>query len=326
MLRQLTRCAVLVWLFAEATLGQSPPPPEKARQQSLPRRATSHSVQWVHVPLGQAIERLRSAAGVEMFLDRRVDPNLPINLSLSDASSEEIVARLAIACELGFARCEQLFYLGPPQTAARLKALATMRRKDVSRLPTKERQSLLKRQRIVWPRLTEPRDLVVRLMEEHGWRVEHGERIPHDLWPAGQLPQLALADQLTLLLAGFDRSYRIVPERHAIEIVPVDWNRIQPAAKEITSPKRPATTGGRRVFTLRVENQPVGQVLDQLGRRLGWQLAVDEAALRAAGHSLDQRVSFKLENANEDQLLDALLAPAGLKAERDGKNVRVAPR
>ena len=86
------------------------------------------------------------------------------------------------------------------------------------------------------------------------------------------------------------------------------------------------TTGGKQVFTLRVENQPVGKVLEQLGRRLGWKLAVDEAAIRAAGRSLDAQVSFAVENADEDQLLDALLAPAGLKAERDGDSVRIMPR
>jgi hypothetical protein len=62
-----------------------------------------------------------------------------------------------------------------------------------------------------------------------------------------------------------------------------------------------------------------------LGRQLGWKLTVDEAAIRAAGRSLDQRVSFTVENVDADQLLDALLAPAGLTAERDGYSVRIKP-
>ena len=325
---QLTRIAVLISLLAEVAAGQPLSPPDQAGERPPSRHATAHSVHWVELPLGAAIERLESSAGADLFLDRRVDPNRKVSLSLTNASAEEIVAALASACDLGFARFRRLYYLGPPRIAARLTTLAAMRRQEVAALPTKQRQSLLERRRIVWPRLTEPRDLLVRLLAEHGWSVEHGDRITHDLWSAGQLPPLALADQLTLLLTGFDQTYRVLADRKTIEIVPVDWSRILPAATDKASTKRPTppAAGGKQVFTLRVENQPVGQVLDQLGRRLGWKLTVDEAAIRAAGHSLDQRVSFTVENVEVDRLLDALLTPAGLKAERDGKNVRVAPR
>jgi hypothetical protein len=158
--------------------------------------------------------------------------------------------------------------------------------------------------------------------------VSGSERIAHDLWAEGELPAMTLADQLTVLLAGFDLTFRILPEGRAIEIVPVDWESIAPAPPAAPTERRAErpTPGGRQVFTLRVENQPVGNVLGQLGRRLGWQLTVDDAALRAAGRSLDKRVSFRVENADEDQLLEALLAPAGLRAQRDGKKVRIAPR
>ena len=328
MLWQLTLVVMLVSLLAKTAPGQLLSPPDQAGKQPPSRRATTHSVHWEQLLLGAAIDRLQSVAGVELFLDRRVDPNQTVKLSLSNASAEEIVAGLAGACGLGYARSGSLFYLGPPQIAGRLTTLAAMRRQDATALPTKQRQSLLQRRRIVWPRLTEPRDLVVHLMEEHGWRVEHAERIPHDLWPAGHLPQLALADQLTLLLAGFDRTYRVVANEQAIEIIPVDWSRIPPKATDVASTKQtvPPSANGKNVFSLRVENQPVGRVLDQLGRQLGWKLTVDEAAIRAAGRSLDQRVSVTVENVDADQLLDALLAPAGLKAERDGNGLRIKPR
>jgi hypothetical protein len=142
------------------------------------------------------------------------------------------------------------------------------------------------------------------------------------------LPPLALADQLTLLLAGFDRTYRILADQQAIEIVAVDWKQVRPAAQAAASAKRtaPPAAGDRRLFTLRVENQPVGEVLTQLAQRLGWKLTVDEAAIRAAGRSLDQRVSFAIANAGEEELLEALLAPAGLKAVRNGKEILVGPR
>jgi hypothetical protein len=261
-------------------------------------------------------------------LDRRVDPSERIDLSLRDAAVEQIIAQLAAACSRGHCQLERLFYIGPPHTADRLLGLAALRRKDVAALPTDQRQSLSVRRRIVWPRLSEPRGLIVRLMEEHGWRVEHSERVPHDLWPAGELPKLTLADQLTVLLAGFDRTYRIRPERRAIEIVPVDWDQIEPSAQRRAARNRAQrpSPGENRVYTLRVEEQPVGKILQELGRRLAWQVEVDEAAVRAAGRSLDQRVSFAVENADADELLEALLTPVGLTFERDGDHVRVIPR
>lgn len=324
---RLTRFVVLISQIAGAAAGQSPPTATDSGGANSLRPAT-HSVVWEQLPLGDAIGRLKSLSGAVVVLDRRVDPNQRVDLKLENADAEEIVARLATACSLGHTRLAQLTYFGPPQTTQRLVALAALRRRDVAALPVALRRSLMERRRIVWPPLTEPRGLITRLIEEHGWRVLESERIPHDLWSSGALPSMALTDQLTVLLAGFDRTYRILPDQRAIEIVSIDWKAIEPtsAARQVRKRASPPTPAGKQVFTLRIENQPVGKVLDQLGRRLGWKLIVDEVAIRAAGRSLDEQVSFTVENADDDQLLDALLAPAGLRAERDNKIVRIKPR
>jgi hypothetical protein len=41
---------------------------------------------------------------------------------------------------------------------------------------------------------------------------------------------------------------------------------------------------------------------------------------------LEQRVSFAVDNATAEELLDALLAPAGLTYVREAQEVRVLPR
>jgi type II secretory pathway component GspD/PulD (secretin) len=79
-------------------------------------------------------------------------------------------------------------------------------------------------------------------------------------------------------------------------------------------------------YTLRVDQQPVGTVLRQLGQQLGWNVDIDQAAIKAAGLSLDQRVSFSVQDATIDGLLDALLKPAGLGYQRDGQELTVTPR
>ena len=290
-------------------------------------RSTTHSVHWDGLPLGDAVERIRRSAGTSVMLDRRVDPQRRITLSVVAAPAEEIIAQLAAECGLGVGSVGDLYYIGPRDAAERLAVLAAQRRQDVARLPEDLPPPVMQPKRVAWPRLSEPRDMIAKLAAEHGWRIEAAERIPYDLWPAGQLPRLALADQLTVLLAGFDLTYRLAPERRTIEIVPVDWSTIEPRAAA-AAPRRAtaAPDESRQMYTLRVREQPVGAVLTQLAQRLGWKLDVDEAAMAAAGRSMDQRVSFAVENADADELLEALLAPAGLTAERSGNRVKVSPR
>lgn len=326
MLCRLTLAGALISIVAASALGQSLPSTQADRARST--AAGTYSIEWDRVPLDDALNRLRKVSSSDVFLDRRVDPNQRLSLSVANASVDEIVARLAAACNLGECRIGELSYVGPAPVATRLASLAAERRRAIAALPVESRKALLERRRVVWQRLTEPRGLVVRLAADHGWRVVGGDRIAYDLWAAGSLPPMTLVDQLTILLAGFDLTFRVLPDQSAIEIAPVDWASIAQsriARKEL--PRLPAQARtGKQVFTLRVENQPVGKVLEQLGQRLGWKLAVDEAAIRAAGRSLDARVSFRVDNADENQLLEALLEPAGLQAERDGQQVSVGPR
>jgi hypothetical protein len=325
---RLTLIGVMICLGASLAHGQTKPKSPTARGRNAARGAVL-SVDWNRLPFGDSVARLRSVAAVDVFVDRRIDPEHPVDLSLENARVDEIIARLAASQELGHARLGTLYYIGPATVSDRLVALAARRRRDVTQLPQDKKTSLAERRRIVWPTLTEPRGLVARLVEEHGWRVLGSEQIPHDLWGAGELPPMALADQLTVLLAGFDCSYRILGDERAIEIVPIDWKSIAAAKRPAAGQTRPAAAApaaGQQVFTLRIENQPVGRVLEQLGQRLGWKLSIDTGALRAAGRSLDTRVSFQVENADEDRLLAAVVAPAGLRAERDGRTVRITPR
>ena len=98
---------------------------------------------------------------------------------------------------------------------------------------------------------------------------------------------------------------------------------------EILTSSKPRSTkpaaGGAEVYTLTVRDQPLGPVLEELKLRLGLELHIDEAALKAAGTSLDRRVSFSAEKATLDELLTAALQPAGLTFRRRDKSVDIFP-
>jgi hypothetical protein len=82
----------------------------------------------------------------------------------------------------------------------------------------------------------------------------------------------------------------------------------------------------KQVYTLRVQEQPVGAVLQQMAAKLDWSVEIDHESIRAAGLSLEKRVSFSVENSDADELLNAVLQPAGLDYRRDGERLRIVPR
>jgi type II secretory pathway component GspD/PulD (secretin) len=92
------------------------------------------------------------------------------------------------------------------------------------------------------------------------------------------------------------------------------------------SPVRQTAPNTRHLYTLRVVEQPVRAVLQEFSQRLGWQIEIDEQTIRAAGRSVEKRVSFAVEKVGQDELLEALLRPAGLGFVREGERIKIVPR
>jgi hypothetical protein len=327
------RAARIFWLacfMLALTAGLQPLHAQRApvSREGLVQRATIH---WQDVPLRDAIDRLTKLFGERSFLDRRIDPTVRVSLDMSASSAEQVLARLAAEHDWSVASVEKVVYLGPADAARQLRGAVAARKADIARLPQSRRAIFMRRRGLSWPRLTNPRALVQELVGKSGWRLAEAERIPHDLWPAGQLDGLTFAEQLTLLLVGFDLTYKIRAETRTVQIVELDKSAM--VAQVDDSPERPAAdtrkaAGGNttQVYSLRVAEKPVGPIMRELARRLNWQVEFDEAAIEAAGLSLDARVSFAVENVAQDELLDALLRPAGLTFRRDGDLIKVVPR
>ncbi len=373
-LSKLVRAAIVACVVAGSlALGAVGPTTMWAADAAAPRRARA-TIRWEHVPLGEAVNRLADVLNADVLVDRRVDPSGLVSLAIRNGSMIEILAQLAEDRSLGVAELGTLVYLGPCRSAEMLRTLAALRRQDVTALPGQRRMALERQHAVDWPRLTQPRQLVVDLLRERGWRVRRADLIPYDLWPAGRLPRLPLSDQLTVLLVGFDLTFRVDPDQRAVEIMAigapvrlarsyrwpvgtppdadllrrqfpdsllhVDGRTVQLEGRledherlaEMLQPARPGRQPPRQrretrqAFTLRVEDQPAGVVLRQVERQLGLAIEVDEPAIRAAGLSLERRVSLSVDGADLDELLEAILAPAGLDFARQGQRVKVFPR
>jgi hypothetical protein len=76
-------------------------------------------------------------------------------------------------------------------------------------------------------------------------------------------------------------------------------------------------------FTLKIERQPVGKVIDQLAAQLNLDVQWAGQLQEPTATSRNVLVSCDVRQVDLDGLLKALLAPAKLAFERDGLRVRI---
>jgi hypothetical protein len=162
-----------------------------------------------------------------------------------------------------------LLYLGPARTARPLASWHALQSDTVNQLarPMQRRW----RQHLVasWPRLTEPRRLVESWLREAGLTATGLEQIPHDLWPAQDLPSLDLLERLVVALAGFEMAPQVSADG-SLQVVPL------PAAVAVT-----------RGYRLRADRMADVAVMQETFPEL--QLVRDGPVLRATGRIEEHR-------------------------------------
>ncbi len=333
---------------------------------SAPPRAlnTPVSVHWQGVSLRQAVNRLGESQRLCVWLDRRVNPSVEVRFSAKETPLSELLDKLSEQTGTAWAAENDLVYVGPPESVRELRTLLAIARDQAKSLTPSASRRMLAKVEMDVPRLAEPLRLVEQLAKRGGVRVENIDQVPHDVWPAAQLPALSVAEHLAVVLVGFDLQWEPADDGRAIRIVPIERPVVlkklydrkvldQSAAEKLEesaisagptdtqvwiattveqhealggskpaeSPPRPRPgRGGKQVYSLRVQQQPLGPILQQLARQLGKQLDIDPQVTRKM---LNQRVSFEVKEADLDELLQAACSPAGLSVEFDDKSIRV---
>ncbi len=282
---------------------------------------------WQGQQLGAVLERIASTVDAPLWLDRRVDPRQTVDAEFSDVPFRKALGELAGKHDLGVAQLDDITYVGPERTALGLTTLSRRARAALRDVPSAQRERWLQAASWSWPRLSEPRVLLAELMQQANVEFEGGEFLPHDLWPARQLPPLALVDRVVLVLVGFDLTCDISPDGKTCRIVPIKYPL--PVAGDDA---RPTTSDGsprlspedaRHRYSLRLENRPVGPVLKQLAGQLQLEITWDEASLRAKNRSPETLVTCDVSDADLDGLLRGILEPAGLAFTRKGQRVEI---
>lgn len=194
------------------------PAPQARAQQAHPAPV---AVSWVDAPLGAALRRLPAAGVAAPFVDRRVDPNTRLTAT-AEGPLPDILRSALRPAGYGVSELGGVAYVGPDNAARELRTLAQRNRRRLAGARREAREALSREGALEWPRLAEPRALVQRLASEAGVALRDATMIPHDVWDEGRLPAMPRADQLTLLLYGFDLTWRVADEGAALSVAPIE--------------------------------------------------------------------------------------------------------
>jgi len=113
------------------------------------------------------------------------------------------------------------------------------------------------------------------------------------------------------------------------KVIVIGTHEDQQLVKELLSGKsarRTTVNEGRKVYSLPGVDAPVSKLLETIGRQLNLEIQIDRPAVAAAGISLEKSVQVDVKDVSADQLLKAVLEPAGLTYERRGDRVNVKPK
>lgn len=315
--------------------------------------------------LRDSLARLGRSQRIAIWLDRRIDPDQPMDLAIDAAALEHALRTVAATVGCRVCYVDSVVYIGPPSTTTKLATLAAIKRDAANKLPPSARQQFQRKKAWKWEEVTAPKDLLVDLAREAKVRVVEDERLPHDLWAAGDLPPLSVADRLSLLLAGFDLTFEISRDGTAIRPV---------AIPEAVSLERSYTP---RISLATVESKIAADFPDVRIRRTGNRLTIvgsfedhdmiarllrgetvrrkmgppaetnysltttspvggilKEIARRAkldvkvdpaVAPLLQERVTVEVQQATLRQLLDATLEPAGIRYDLEDKTLSLLP-
>ncbi|MEO1495652.1 MAG: hypothetical protein AAFV43_00715 [Planctomycetota bacterium] len=280
--------------------------------------ARAVDIVWRDVPLREAVDRLGAVADTRVWLDRRVDPTQPLDLNASGVSVLGALQRLAEANGLSVVTVEGVAYVGPLHGVAQLS-----RTRSLAAANPALRRRLKRSTTVRWPRLATPRDVVQQAASDARVRITSLDRIPHDLLPAGALPARPLGDQLSLLLVGFGLEWRVDPEQPlTLSLAPYEpraSNRGVSERRSDAETPRPQPSDLR--FTLRVRDQPLSAVLEQVAQRAGVALDASRVAPRGAA----RRVTFSVENATLRALVAEAAGAAGLRGRLEDGRIVLEP-
>lgn len=287
------------------------------------------TLEWGEVPLRQRLTEFGKKYEVPIFLDRSVDPDQRIDLSAQDLPVEGVLSLAAQKLKLGTCTVGKVHYLGPKSTASRLTGVIAQRKLELRKLPPQARTVWSKAKELKWDEAASPRDIAAALAQEAGAELENPQQIPHDVWPAYDLPAMTLIERFSLVLAGFDLTFQVLDDGSQIRVTPLPPDKVAAGGKDpdLDDVPQPGTTKTvtkgpiKKVFSMTVQKQPAGAVVNTVAKQLGKEFQYDPS-LR---DKLREDVSFTVKDVTLEELLAKTLTPLGLSCKVTEKALEIIP-
>ena len=310
------------------------------------------SVEWQDAPLRQRLENLSRRQRVSIFLDRRVDGSQEVDFSVNNVSLEECLWRICEQLELGCCRIDDIYYVGPRDTAGNLGHQVAALKKTVDAANRARRRRWERTAALSIPRLAQPRELIQATCASVGASLPNEDDIPHDLWAQAQLPASETATRLSLLLVGFGKSFELDNDLTQLSLIdlpnPNEVTRIfqlgenAKAGANLIEAEMPELAVKTRARSLEVTTSPdkslqVHRMLVALQKPDVAELSKQVFTLKTASQRgnilatiarqidrkfsfeqkhveiLNQRVEIDLKDAPVEQVIAAALAGSGLE-------------
>ena len=297
-------------------------------------------------PFRDALESLASEAGVNLWLDRRVDPSVPVDAGPVGPTVFTAIEKLADSRDCSLMAIERILLVGREswvdETSAAILSIPEIRLGD--------------RIDVAWPELTTPQEALKQVAADSD---DGPFQLPHDHWPAVNWKQIERQVAIALILAQFadaeDRTdkpggnSRRITRRYARGPVPLGrFSRVLKAADASAqlrvSPRwivaeasmtahreatclllREAAKGSRPdpdrdTFTLKKMTTSAENALRQLANTAGKTCVIEPSAAKAC----KQLITLEGQDVTLRQLVDLVASQAGLTARWQGDTIVIS--
>lgn len=157
---------------------------------------------YENVTLRACMAQLAEHFQFSYWIDRHVDGEQRISLSMRDATLHDCLIALARAANADMGVLENVVTIASPDRLAAMQYTAVRLHDQLSR-DDREGEHRAVMRPLQWEMLTTPSELAIKIGQ--AWSFDFPTvALPHDLMNAGTLQPCTLSTQLTLLLGGFD--------------------------------------------------------------------------------------------------------------------------
>ena len=319
---------------------------------------------WADAPIRPLLRQLAQHQKTAVFVDRRVDPTIPVTLTAKDLTWDQLLSAIGAEHGLGFCRLENIYYFGPIEDCILLATMYPQLKQQLVKRRDQLQVNWLSPIPVSWSRLSQPRELLQQLADRQQVELLSALDISHDLWEEFDGPNFPPVLQALLLVSGFHKWIAISEKGTRMKVV--DYPRqnhgvyvvgLLPDANRIVKELQPqfSNVSFRAVDNSKVEAageitnlipaidrliaQQVAIRADTAESRFTFELKGQRGSLLATmavqldvklqydpelGAILSEYIELNFEDASVDEIITAALGGSGLKFQITETELRVA--